>query len=82
LLVSDWPRISIPSAGSWLLTPKLSGTWGCLPKYYPKVLDLVQSGKVQIEPFLETKPMSQIAEVFEKQHHGEFDKRQVLEPDF
>jgi 6-hydroxycyclohex-1-ene-1-carbonyl-CoA dehydrogenase len=58
------------------------GTWGCLPEYYPKVLELVQAGKVQIEPFLETKPLSQIAEVFEQQHNGAFDKRQVLEPDF
>lgn len=58
------------------------GTWGCLPQYYPKVLELVQSGKVQIEPFLETKPLSQIAEVFAAQHHGAYDKRQVLEPDF
>ena len=61
---------------------EIIGTWGCLPKYYPKVLELVQSGKVQIEPFLETKPMSQIAEVFDTQHHGGFDKRQVLIPDF
>ncbi|MEW6261451.1 MAG: 6-hydroxycyclohex-1-ene-1-carbonyl-CoA dehydrogenase [Thermodesulfobacteriota bacterium] len=58
------------------------GTWGCLPQYYPKVLELVQSGQVQIEPFLETRPMSQIAQVFDQQHHGAFDKRQVLEPDF
>ncbi len=58
------------------------GTWGCLPEYYPKVLSLVQAGKVQIEPFLETKPMSSIASVFEAQHSGAFDKRQVLEPDF
>ncbi|MEW5722535.1 MAG: 6-hydroxycyclohex-1-ene-1-carbonyl-CoA dehydrogenase [Thermodesulfobacteriota bacterium] len=58
------------------------GTWGCLPAYYPKVLELVQTGKVQIEPFLETKPLSRIAEVFEQQHQGAFDKRQVLEPDF
>ena len=58
------------------------GTWGCLPKYYNDVLKLVQSGKIQIEPFLETKPMSRIAEVFEQQHSSGFDKRQVLEPDF
>lgn len=58
------------------------GTWGCLPAYYPKVLDLVQAGKVQIEPLLETKPLSRIAEVFEQQHAGAFDKRQVMEPDF
>jgi 6-hydroxycyclohex-1-ene-1-carbonyl-CoA dehydrogenase len=61
---------------------EIIGTWGCLPKYYPDVLAMVQSGKVQIEPFLETKPMGQIEDVFDKQHHGAFDKRQVLEPDF
>ena len=61
---------------------EIIGTWGCLPSYYPKVLELVQSGKIQIEPFLETKPMSQIAQVFEEQHKGAFDRRQVLEPDF
>ena len=61
---------------------EIIGTWGCLPKYYPKVLKMVQTGRIQIEPFLETKPMSCIAEVFEKQHAGLFDKRQVLEPDF
>lgn len=60
----------------------IMGVWGCLPQYYPKVLELVQSGKVQIEPFLETKPLSQIEQVFEDQHAGKFDKRQVLEPDF
>ena len=58
------------------------GSWGCLPKYYDSVLELVQAGKIQIEPLLETKPMSQIAEVFEAQHAGKYDKRQVLEPDF
>ena len=61
---------------------EMIGTWGCPPEHYPKVLSLVQEGKVQIEPFLETKPMSQIQQVFEQQHAGLFDKRQVLEPDF
>jgi len=61
---------------------EIIGTWGCLPQYYPEVLKLIQEGKVEIEPFLETKPMSQIEEVFEKQHAGGFEKRQVLEPDF
>ncbi|MCB2194065.1 MAG: alcohol dehydrogenase catalytic domain-containing protein [Deltaproteobacteria bacterium] len=61
---------------------EIIGTWGCLPEYYPKVLEMVQDGRVQIEPFLEVKPMSTIQEVFEQQHNGLFDKRQVLEPDF
>ncbi len=61
---------------------EIIGTWGCLPKYYADVLRLVQEGRIQIEPFLETKPMSRIREVFEQQHNGLFDRRQVLEPDF
>lgn len=61
---------------------EIIGTWGCLPKYYPIVLEMVQSGKIQIEPFLETRPMSTIKEAFEEAHSGKLTKRIVLEPDF
>jgi 6-hydroxycyclohex-1-ene-1-carbonyl-CoA dehydrogenase len=60
----------------------IKGTWGCLPKYYPEVLKLVQSNKVEIEPFIETRPMSQIQQAFEDAHKGGLDKRIVLIPDF
>lgn len=58
------------------------GTWGCLPKYYPEVLKLVLDDKVQIEPFTETRPMSQIQEAFAEAHKGGLMKRIVLIPDF
>lgn len=58
------------------------GSWGCLPKYYPEVLKMVLDGKVKIEPFIETRPMSQIAKAFEDGHKGGLDKRIVLVPDF
>jgi 6-hydroxycyclohex-1-ene-1-carbonyl-CoA dehydrogenase len=58
------------------------GSWGCLPKYYPKVLDMVLKGKIQIEPFIETRPMSQIQQAFEDAHGGKLEKRIVLTPDF
>lgn len=58
------------------------GTWGCLPKYYPIVLDMVQSGKIEIEPLLETRPMSTIQQAFEDAHSGTLTKRIVLTPDF
>jgi 6-hydroxycyclohex-1-ene-1-carbonyl-CoA dehydrogenase len=61
---------------------EIIGTWGCLPKYYPMVLDMVQKGKIQIEPFLETRPMSTIKQAFEDAHSGQLVKRIVLEPDF
>ena len=58
------------------------GSWGCLPNYYPEVLDLVMKGKVEIEPFIETRPMSQIQQSFEQAHKGGLTKRIILTPDF
>jgi len=58
------------------------GTWGCLPKYYPKVLELVLNKTIQIKPFTETRPMSKIKEVFEEAHTKKLMKRIVLTPDF
>ena len=60
----------------------IRGSWGCLPQYYPEVLKMVLSGKIQIEPFLETRPMSQIQKAFEEVHKGGTEKRIVLTPDF
>jgi len=58
------------------------GTWGCLPEYYPIVLDMVLSGKINIEAFVETRPMSSIAETFSEAHKTPPMKRIVLTPDF
>ena len=58
------------------------GSWGCLPKYYPEVLKMVLSGKVQIAPFVETRPMSTIKQAFEEAHSTSLMKRIVLTPDF
>lgn len=58
------------------------GTWGCLPEYYPIVLDMVLSGKINIEEFVETRPMSTIAETFAEAHKVPPTKRIVLTPDF
>jgi 6-hydroxycyclohex-1-ene-1-carbonyl-CoA dehydrogenase len=58
------------------------GSWGCLPKYYSKVLNMVLEGKVRIEPFVETRPMSQIKQAFEEAHATSLMKRIVLTPDF
>lgn len=58
------------------------GSWGCLPKHYPAVLKMVMEGKVKIEPFIETRPMSTIKEAYEEAHKGGLTKRLVLTPDF
>ncbi len=58
------------------------GNWGCDPKYYPEVLNLVEKGQIKLAPFVQTFPLSQINSVFEKVHHRELDKRPILVPDF
>lgn len=58
------------------------GTWGCLPKYYPKVLEMVLNENIKIRPFTETRPMSKIKEVFNEAHTTKMMKRIVLTPDF
>ncbi len=58
------------------------GSWGCLPKYYPDVLNMVLDGKIKVEPFVETRPMSKIKESFEEAHKGGLTKRIILTPDF
>lgn len=61
---------------------EIIGTWGCLPEYYPQVLGMVLSGKIDMTPFVQTRPMSTIAAAFEEAHSKSPDKRIVLVPDF
>jgi 6-hydroxycyclohex-1-ene-1-carbonyl-CoA dehydrogenase len=57
---------------------EIIGTWGCLPEYYPQVLKLVLNKTIQIKPFTELRPMSQIREVFEEAHTRRLMKRVKL----
>jgi 6-hydroxycyclohex-1-ene-1-carbonyl-CoA dehydrogenase len=43
---------------------------------------MVLDGRVQIEPFVETRPMSTIMDIFEEAHAGGLEKRVVLTSDF
>ena len=62
---------------------EIIGTWGCLPEYYPIVLDMILSKRIDIGPFVEVRPMSQIQAVFDEVHRaGSPEKRIVLTPDF
>lgn len=57
------------------------GTWGCKPELYPEVIDLVAEGKLGLQPFTETKPLSQINEIFKQTLEHKLVKRTVLVPD-
>lgn len=58
------------------------GNWGCPPELYPQALDLVLNGRVQVTPFVEKHPLSEINQVFEAVHAGALRRRAVLVPAF
>ncbi len=62
---------------------EIIGVWGCLPEYYPIVLNMALSKKIDMEPFVETRPLSSIVETFDEVHKtGSPMRRIVLTPDF
>lgn len=61
---------------------KVIGTWGCKPELYPEVVDLIDSGRLKIDDFVETFPLSSIKEIFRNTLNHAYTKRSVLVPDF
>ncbi|MGQ0612220.1 MAG: 6-hydroxycyclohex-1-ene-1-carbonyl-CoA dehydrogenase [Planctomycetaceae bacterium] len=55
------------------------GNWGCLPEHFPKILERVAQGRLQIAPYVERFPMSRLNELLRREHHA---RRPVLIPDF
>jgi 6-hydroxycyclohex-1-ene-1-carbonyl-CoA dehydrogenase len=57
------------------------GNWGCPAEQYPAALDLVLSGKVQIEPFIERHSLAETPEVLAGVARHAFRRRVVLVPE-
>lgn len=57
------------------------GNWGCLPEHYPAAVELILSGRVALEPFIERRPLSSINEVFSAVHQRNISRRVVLVPE-
>lgn len=57
------------------------GNWACLPEHYPAVVDLILSGRVAVEPFIERRPLSSINDAFEEVHSRRAKRRFVLIPE-
>jgi len=57
------------------------GTWGCKPELYPEVVELINNGKLKIDDFVETFPLSKINKVFKNTIEHKYEKRSVLVPD-
>ena len=84
LVVVGYGSTEVPFNISRLMAfdAEVIGSWGCAPEAYPAVLDMCLDGRIALEPFVETQPMSRIAEVFAAAQRGELLRRVVLTPDF
>jgi 6-hydroxycyclohex-1-ene-1-carbonyl-CoA dehydrogenase len=57
------------------------GSWGCSPKHYEAVADLVRSGRVQVRPFVERHDLSHGPALLAALAAGaHFDRRPILVP--
>jgi 6-hydroxycyclohex-1-ene-1-carbonyl-CoA dehydrogenase len=60
----------------------VQGNWGCLPEHYPAIVELVLSGRVALEPFIQRRPLADINSVFTELHERRISRRVVLVPEF
>ena len=58
----------------------MTGNWGCDPELYPEVLQWIGEGRIQVSPFVERHPLTDINAVLDAAHAGELQKRAVLVP--
>ena len=56
------------------------GVWGCPPEDYPAALKLCTDGKIVLEPFTETHPLSEVNVLLGKLHNREIKRRVILVP--
>jgi len=73
-------RIEVRFSNLMALDATARGNWGCPADQYPAALDLVLSGKIVIEPFVERHQMAEAPAVLEGVHRHAFRRRVVLVP--
>ena len=54
------------------------GSWGCSPRHYAAVVDLVLSGKVQVRPFIERRPLTEGPALMAEQAAGHAHARRIV----
>jgi 6-hydroxycyclohex-1-ene-1-carbonyl-CoA dehydrogenase len=70
-------KVSIRLSNLMALDATAFGNWGCAPQHYPAVADLVLSGQVQIDPFVEFHDLKDGPALFADAHGS---RRPVLIP--
>lgn len=54
------------------------GSWGCSPRHYPAVIELVRSGRVEVRSFIECRPLAEGPEWLAAQAAGRPHARRIV----
>ncbi|NOT29581.1 MAG: 6-hydroxycyclohex-1-ene-1-carbonyl-CoA dehydrogenase [Planctomycetes bacterium] len=73
-------KVELRLSNLMALDATAQGNWGCLPEHYPAVVELVLSGAVRVQPFVEHRPLSTINQTFAEIHARKVSRRVVLVP--
>ena len=73
-------RVEVRLSNLMAFDATVVGTWGCPPRAYAAVLDLIAKGEVVIEPFIERAPMSKLDDLLDDMAHHRLSRRMVLDP--
>ncbi len=71
-------KIDVRLSNLMAFDAQVIGNWGCLPEHFPRLLELIASGDIELEPFVEYHPMSRLNDLL----RGESSRRPILLPDF
>jgi len=74
----DAPELRLSNLMAFNATAR--GNWGCLPEYYPPVVELVLSGQIPLAPFVKKFPLDEINQVFADVHVKKILQRPVMVP--
>ena len=74
-------RVELRLSNLMALDATARGNWGCLPRYYPAIVELALTGRIQLAPFVEQRPLSSINETFAAVHAREVSRRVILTPE-
>jgi len=57
-------RVSVRLSNLMAFDADAFGSWGCPPELYPEAVDLVRTGRIDLLPFIQRMPMTEIEEAF------------------
>ena len=74
-------KVELRLSNLMALDATAQGNWGCLPEYYPAVVDLALRGDIALAPFVEYRSLDTINETFKQLHEGGACSRIILKPE-